>query len=331
MESLTSAESHEAVSLSRSALMLSPCIYWAQPQAEWYDSAYDPQSKRDRGTEVHSLIHQGIQDHALPSVTPEQKIAHHALEWLHQQVSSTRLTSVQSEIAVSVNWTEDKAEVLQVSNREYPQRDGWQNGTADIVARYGNNGLYVGDWKTGDGQGWEEQVLSLLYGFLKAFEAQGLELPTEFMGARLKVTEEGVWPIEKAYTRNDLDLHADAMRMRWEEVNAQTVVSGYVPGIHCTQYYCPHLAYCGAIKGYVREIAMKDEKIHLNVMNPVLTDKPQSDTEAGGTAEILSAVKRQLKYYDEKLKAYVEAGGRVISGQWEWKKGSTGFRWTKKN
>lgn len=332
----------EVPSLSKSALLLSPCIYWAGKGVQWYDNDYDPESKREKGTAVHSLIdeeftyqyHNDGNPYSPECTDPSvRKIAAHGLRWLYEQISSTRLTSVQSEVAISINWAADTAEILTVKNREYPIRKGGQNGTADIVARYGDNGLYVGDWKTGDGVGWEEQVLSLLYGFLKAFTAQGLPEPVEFIGACLKVTEEGCWPIEKTYTRNDLDLHADAMRMRWEEIESGKVGKA-AAGIHCTQYYCPHLAYCTEIKQYVTDLASasfrQDGKVHLQMeKNLRLTDKPVDDFEAGGVVEILAAAKRQIKYLDEQMKKHILNGGRVISGQFEWKDRGNGYRWGK--
>lgn len=43
-------------SMSKSALLLSPCLAWAHPKAKWYDEKHTDTSARDLGTEFHRLI-----------------------------------------------------------------------------------------------------------------------------------------------------------------------------------------------------------------------------------------------------------------------------------
>jgi hypothetical protein len=43
-------------SISKSALLLSPCITWANPKSKWYEEKYTDTSDRDLGIEFHSLI-----------------------------------------------------------------------------------------------------------------------------------------------------------------------------------------------------------------------------------------------------------------------------------
>ena len=50
-----------------------------------------------------------------------------------------------------------------------------------------------------------------------------------------------------------------------------------------------------------------------------LTDEPTSDEHAGYVAAMLAAAKRQMAYYDTAMRKYIADGGRVVSGDFEWK------------
>lgn len=62
-----------------------------------------------------------------------------------------------------------------------------------------------------------------------------------------------------------------------------------------------------------------------------LTDQPESDEHAGFVAAMLAASKRQAGYFDGALRKYVADGGRVVSGDFEWKETNRGFRWGKRS
>lgn len=62
-----------------------------------------------------------------------------------------------------------------------------------------------------------------------------------------------------------------------------------------------------------------------------LTDKPASPEEAGDIMAAVSAAKRQLNYLIEGAKKYIESGGKVVNGQYEWADGGNGFRWRKRS
>ncbi len=47
---------HEPPSLSKSALLLSPCQYWARPDVRWYDDRFTDTTARDLGTAFHEEI-----------------------------------------------------------------------------------------------------------------------------------------------------------------------------------------------------------------------------------------------------------------------------------
>lgn len=70
-KSAASESSHEQVSLSKSALLLSPCTYWALPEAKWYDDRYTDKSDRNKGTEFHKRIDRWLKQNVvakLPAV-----------------------------------------------------------------------------------------------------------------------------------------------------------------------------------------------------------------------------------------------------------------------
>lgn len=50
------AKLHQLPSLSKSALLLSPCQYWAREDVRWYDDAYVDTTNRDLGTAFHKEI-----------------------------------------------------------------------------------------------------------------------------------------------------------------------------------------------------------------------------------------------------------------------------------
>ncbi len=65
-------------------------------------------------------------------------------------------------------------------------------------------------------------------------------------------------------------------------------------------------------------------------MDYELTDEPTSDGHAGHVGAMVAAAKRRLAYYDGALRRWVAGGGRVVSGDFEWKQTNSGFRWVKR-
>lgn len=260
------------------------------------------------------------------------------------QVLLPRCDVVMSEVAISVNWSEHKAEILHnVKERNYPDRDGWQNGTADLVCILKDGTLLVADWKTGGTDGATEQLLSLACGFslCLTYPGEGGEGSCKdrvrpVRVACLKVSEEGVDPEERPVSAEQLSNHWLAMEMAWADKEGKTKA---VPGIHCTQLYCPHLAYCNAVTGLVEDAAKNDDaSVTSSGGEPLLpaealvrkyrmTDKPRSDDEAGFVMSRVSAARRQQKYYESCMKEYIANGGRVTAGNYEWRETGNGFRW----
>lgn len=259
-----------------------------------------------------------------------------------------RCETVMSEVAISINWAEGKAEILHsVKNRDYPDRDGWQNGTADLVCILKDGSLLIADWKTGGTDGATEQLLSLACGFQRCLTvtlsktsdpAQDVQVFRTVRISCLKVTEEGVDPDERAVSLEQLNNHWFAMEMAWGQKDNKNAP---VPGIHCTQLYCAHLAYCSAVSGLVEEAAGEDdERLKSSGEEPLLpaealvrgrkarmTDKPRSDDEAGYVMSRVAAARRQQKYYESCMKEYIAKGGRVTAGNYEWRETGSGYRW----
>ncbi len=339
---------HGPVSLSKSALLLSPCIAWAGPQAKWFDeSKVDPSDtvKRDKGTEFHGRI-----DAFSTGVHRPIKYEHSDID-LWMEYAATYLNTVliprcetfMTEVALGINWVTNEAEVFpDVKDRGYPDRPGWQFGTADIVAVLKTGELLVADWKTGGKDGAEEQLLSLAAGFrlcMPYFKFDNGGSNISFRSIRtlcLQVNEYGVWPDEATVSQEQIEAHWDAMRFQWEDIGKRNTP---VPGIHCTALYCPHLAYCPSITGVVETTAETAPEastaplVHIRMKGSRghrMTDKPTSNDEAGYVMARISAAKRQMKYWEESLKDYVtKNGGKVTQGLYEWGPGGNGWRWRK--
>jgi hypothetical protein len=335
------ARSHTAPSLSKSALLLSPCIAWAGPQARWYDEdkveAKDTE-KRDKGTLYHKRIDifaKGDDNGLSPTgFSDVDVLLRHGAKYLDEQLIP-RTDQFLSEPAIGINWVTGETKILlDVKDREYPNLKGWQYGTADLVMVLNDGSLLVADWKTGGTDGAEEQLLSLACAFQKAWP--NLQVQRKVRISCLQVNEHGVWPHEREVSQEELANHWDAMRFAWEDIGKKYDPK---PGIHCVALYCPHLAYCSSITDVVVESAGGQAgregeplvKASDLVKGRRLTDTPIDDEEAGFTMAMTSASRRQLDYWTESMKAYIASGGRVIQGQYEWSKGGNGYRWRKIN
>ncbi len=314
------------VSLSKSGLLLSPCIKWAEEGVPWYDDRFTDTTKRDIGTRVHAAIDASVNgQEATVQDSNELTLVTHAFKYFQGLAERYWLMT---EVAVAVNWKTGEARILaDVKNREYPALGpDWMCGTADVVG-VAPGELYVGDWKTGGTEGAEEQLLSLLYGLRKAFHGLGLHTPAKMVTSCLSLNEHGCWPNEREVSLGFLDLHAEQMKMSVDGV--EWAKNEEAPGLHCTTLYCPHLAYCSSIREVIEDLADSVVEGSGRIRLPMITDNPQSLKEAGETMSRLTAAKRQLNYFIECMKKYVNDGGRIISQGMEWGPGNDGFRWRK--
>lgn len=334
------------VSISKSGLVLSGCTAWANPGSAWYDESRRPPEdtqKRDDGIAFHEVMDRRLSSNGdevdavfLPRLVPQW--VSHANVWLSEHLLP-RCQKIETEVAIAVNWSTGEVRTLNgVHGRNYPSLgDGWQFGTADIVALLNDGSLLIADWKTGGTDGAEEQLLSLAAAFqetvpLDLWESKNSTTRRPVRIACLRVDADGVWPNEREVTKSELRNHWDAMTFAMEDIGEKYDPK---PGTHCTVLYCPHLAYCTAISSVVRDCGSGPESngtplVPAEALMSKLTSKPTNDAEAGEQVALVSAAKRQINYIIDGAKEYVNAGGRVISGQFEWKDRGNGFRWGKK-
>lgn len=255
-----------------------------------------------------------------------------AREWSQKHLEP-RCVAIFSEVFVATNFR--TGEVFldpTVVDRQYPDLPGHLPGTADLVCVLRDGRLLVADWKTGGGTGAWEQLLSLAYGLSRSpflRDASAKVRPVR-VAALYHDPEYGMRPCEWEVSEEQLVAHAKAMEHQLADVGVRTE---HVQGSHCTQLYCPHLAYCDAVFRDVEMAYMEDEVgKKLPVLNgTVLTDEPATDEEAGIVMARIAAARRQMKYYEAGIRAYVDNGGRAVEGGFEYKKTPTGYRWVKRD
>jgi hypothetical protein len=307
------------ITLSKSALLLSPCTAWAGEGVPLYDDSLTDNLKRDQGIEVHEAIDVYGKAGILPvhSVDPVvSKKTDHGINYLN--ALRVRFSAVETEVVVGLDLATGTGELFRnVRDRGYPDDKSRLYGTADVVAWGADGSVYVGDWKTGGTVGAEEQLLSL------ACAVRHLRLsPGKLYISCLSLTEDGCWPHEREVSDAELDAHLAALRWAMDDLGK----SAPVIGAHCTALYCPHLAYCPEVAEVAEELADMDTDPKRRL---TLVSDPSNEAEATETMVRLSAANRQLKYLTEAMKAYVRNGGRIISGSMEWSGGRDGFRWRK--
>lgn len=250
--------------LSKSGLLLSPCIAWANSSARWYEEDKvdkEDLDKRDQGIQFHRRIDSlitgplGVSEFkADPEVNLWMKSA---VTWLNTNMTKETVDNMWSECAISINWNTGEVIKLDCKDRDYPDNPTYMNGTADLVAILKTGELYIADWKTGTTEGCEEQLMSLACGLRKLFLDPVDGEPRQVRLETLFVNEHGVWVTTYTPSPKELDAHWEKMKERW---NKKDSVNDTIPGSHCTALYCPHLAYCTAITCAVREEAMRNDK-----------------------------------------------------------------------
>lgn len=324
-----------SVSLSKSALILSPCLRWAGEGVAEYDRQRidrDDHEKRDQGI----MFHDGLDEHAKGNSykvrdLKVQRWVDTAVDWFEEHLVP-RCEEIHSEVYVSINFETGAVHTdKSVRARAYPEMPGFVPGTADLVCILKTGELLVADWKTGSGVGADKQLLSLAVGFQRVFPKADGGL-RKVRAAILYAGEDTsgvphVHPVEWAVTESDLQSHQHAMAFQLADVGVRNAPE---VGVHCSQLYCPHLAYCPGIGAIVEHESEQPQ----GLIQPTqlvrrfkMTDMPVSDEEAGYTMERITAAKRQMKYYEEGIRAYVDNGGRAISGDFEFKHTKSGFRW----
>lgn len=328
-----------AASASKSALVLSPCLRWAGEGIKEYDDKYTDTTKRDFGTLFHSAMEKYYNEgEKWLKVCCHDDICTEnvrlAIEW-SRAFLEPRCESIATEVYVAYNFATGEVHTdPTVRNRKYPKKPGFLPGTADLVCILRDGSLLVGDWKTGGGTGADKQLLSLASGLSKVYRTSaGLLRPVVL--SLLYATGDGVHPVEWAITEGDLLAHEHAMAERLAIVGTKEANEPHV-SIHCSQLYCNHLAHCPGVKAVVESLSespkalLLPESLVRKSKGMTLTDMPISDDEAGYVMERLAAAKRQMQYLENCMRDYINSGGKAVSGDLEFKKTNSGFRWVKR-
>jgi hypothetical protein len=314
---------------SKSALALSPCLRWAGEGVQWFDDSVGDHSKRDLGTEVHHHLEQLVikGSHCPAGISDAGAV-------LYDKASSWYVRNLRPEMDYltpekhfghRLDATQERSFVLP-GPRQYPQLDGtWIHGTADLFGRFNDGRIYIGDWKTGGGSGAREQLMTLAMGY----RHEGL---ASIVLEVIYITPDGVLTDRWEPTKEELQEHYTALSFAAQDIGVR---NDPVHGIHCTQLYCPHLAHCPSVTANTAE-AVRSPQGLLAAENLVRANRtpidtaPECDEDAGSVMAQVTAGKRALKYYEERVRKYADNGGRVIAGDYEFRKTNNGFRWTKK-
>lgn len=329
-----------AASASKSALLLSPCIRWAWEGAKAYEDEFANTDKRDKGTEFHRLMDTYYAHGELRMLQERLKFTEPinwaclAVEWSRRHLEP-RCAEIHSEQYVSTLFLGDGGVHVDASvrDRKYPKLGkGWLPGTTDLACVLHDGRLLVADWKTGGGTGADKQLLTLALGLRQVHRRPDGSLRPVTL-AVLYATPDGVHPHEWVVTDDQLEQHMMAMHLQLLDVGVRKEPS---PGIHCTQLYCPHLAYCPGISAVVGEAAEVNPNASMAaqllpaanlVRRYSIQESPSCDQHAGSIMERVTAAERQLEFYKKRVRKYCEDGGRAIAGEFEYSKKADGFRW----
>lgn len=315
---------------SKSALMMSGCTRWMHPSSEWYDeSKRKPEDllARDHGTAFHEAIDAVHNGHCTVQQVPES--VRHQVSEASKFLSGLRqgMLLLSSELHVATDFLANKSfSDPSVRGRGYPHAPTYVHGTADLAGITDDGRIYVADWKTGGGIGAKEQLMTLGVGFRNVMhQLTGMILPLRL--SILYVTDAGVNPVTWELTDDEVNAHVFSMALASGEPDQKPAV-----GIYCTQLYCPHLGDCPGVQEVSVEASEGPQSLlpaRSLIRRHAMTDEPTSDAHAGYVMERVTAARRQLNYYEEGLRRYLSSGGRVLSGEYEWRKTPSGVRWGK--
>lgn len=294
-----------------------------------YEDEFADTTKRDKGTDYHLGLcrhYEGTFDSWRPKWSDVAMWAKLGVEWSQKHLEP-RCAFIYPEVYVATNFATGEVHAdPNVKNRKYPDMPGYLPGTCDMVCVLHDGSLLVADWKTGGGTGADKQLLSLAYGLRKFFPTPaGVLRPVRL--AVLYAGEDGVRPHEWPVTNDELEAHRLAMHFQLADVGKRTEP---VPGIHCTQLYCNHLAYCPGITATVDSAAESPQGLLPEkslVRKYSIAEAPTSHQHAGAIMERVTAAKRQMAFYEQRVRSYVEDGGRCLAGEFEFSKKADGFRW----
>jgi hypothetical protein len=335
-----------SVSASKSALLLSPCLRWAWEGAKPYEDEFADTTKRDKGTNFHKCMETYYSVGELNALDVVKPGWGDVAEWVCLAISwsekhlhprllqsepapqrGAKNWSLYSEVYIAYNFSTGETHFDgAVKDRQYPKMPDYLPGTADLVCILSDGSLLVADWKTGGGTGADKQLLTLALGLRNVFRTPSGELRPIRL-AILYVSDDGVHPVEWVVTESDLLAHQHAMAFQLADVGVR---KDPVPGIHCSQLYCDHLAYCPGIAKEVDNSSEEPEGLLAAsslVRKYSIQEAPRNAEHAGYIMARVTAAKRQMAFYEERIRKYALSGGKVIADGFEYSKGKDGFRW----
>ncbi len=243
-----------SVSASKSALLLSPCLRWAGGLGREYNDKLSNTEKRDKGTDFHNAMDCYAKNPVrLPygKTDDVQEWVVRAIDWFEEHLVP-RCELIESEVYVATNFeTGEVHSDRTVLNRNYPDKPGFLPGTTDLACVLRTGELWVADWKTGGSAGADKQLLTLAYGLRPLYPREDGTLRDVIL-AVLHAGPDGVQVNEWEVSAQELQMHGQAMAFQLEDIGVR---NDPVPGIHCSQLYCPHLAYCPGILDVVDRLA----------------------------------------------------------------------------
>lgn len=310
---------------SKSALLLGPCLRWAHPKSRWFEDRPENAQAREDGKDIHKALHLAGEGLPYNVATELQAKTKQAVEYLAQL--KARSQWLLQEVAFGINWkTGDVVGPLPAKDRDYPDDDTYFYGTADIVALLVGGSLLIADWKTGRGSGVEEQLLSLACAAARKFPAEaGGFRPIRI--APLYITEDqGILSGEREVGHGELAAHQDGMANAIFTARSEGKPRLPVIGSHCTELYCPHLAYCprteedAATAVHAAQVCKADDGTFF------WTADVGGDVDAGRKAMRLAAIKRAVKFHEGKVKDWVNAGGKAVWDGYIYEDRGAGFR-----
>ena len=278
--------------------LLADCGYSFRDDAiqdPWRDSP-----SAARGTAIHEAIDDFISTGRYqppPEVVDEVAAA---VAWLHEQ--RWERTELSSEVAFGWAPETDTAEIYDVTGRGYP-RDGKLHGTADIIVRT-DAGVFVGDWKSGDGSSAGPQLRTL---GLMAARAYGLD---EITVAALEVKAWGVTEV----CRETLDSFAlSALAGELADQIASVPNAEPRAGAHCSEKYCNSRLSCPLGNAATAELVDVIPTDALTRSKPFkLTDPIRTPEHAAWALDVLRLVSAKVDALKDEIKSRVPAEGWML-------------------
>jgi hypothetical protein len=205
------------------------------------------------------------------------------------------------EVSILYDVAADTARILPEALERDAIPPGHIHGTLDLVEAW-DNGLEIGDWKTGERSAGELAIKTdpqlRTYALLaaRAFGRDRVQV------ALLHASESGIVPDRAELDAFDLACARAALRATLAKVDAG---GPPVPGRHCTTKYCPIVASCPATQRALAEVqAAADAQLPMQL---TITSPEQAARVRVG----LKTVEKALEQYQAELRRYIDEHGAI--------------------